>query len=163
LLVVLCGINRIRLAIGIIKTAADFVKDCPCAMVIPLVIFLLVLVFWGFWICGMIMIYSMGTVTNIPGEPYGKILWDPNTKIFLGIFIFSGLWKNAFLMALTQFILASTCCIWYFSHGPGQSLHRPISKSVYRAFRYHLGSLAFGSFILALVQFIRLVLAYVEQ
>lgn len=37
-----------------------------------------------------------------------------------------------------------------------------IATSVWRAFRYHLGSLAFGSFILAVVQFIRVVLEYVK-
>eukprot|EP01016_Furgasonia_blochmanni_P044095 TRINITY_DN6088_c0_g1_i2.p1 TRINITY_DN6088_c0_g1~~TRINITY_DN6088_c0_g1_i2.p1 ORF type:complete len:301 (-),score=73.56 TRINITY_DN6088_c0_g1_i2:215-1039(-) len=40
--------------------------------------------------------------------------------------------------------------------------HRPILRSYWRAFRYHLGSLAFGSLILAIVQAIRLVLAYLH-
>jgi len=79
----------------------------------------------------------------------------------LWYFIFGGLWKNAFLEALCQFILASSVCIWYFSGG--QKAHRPIGRSLHKAWRYHLGSLAFGSLILAIVQFIRLILAYVTE
>jgi hypothetical protein len=66
-------------------------------------------------------------------------------------FIFGGLWKNAFLGALLQFILVSTVAIWYFAQGTGNKAHSPISRSIHRAFRYHLGSLALGSFLLALV------------
>jgi hypothetical protein len=45
----------------------------------------------------------------------------------------------------------STSCIWYFSHGEEGQKHAPVSTSIYRAFRYHLGSLAFGSLLLAIV------------
>lgn len=41
--------------------------------------------------------------------------------------------------------------------------HAPVRTSIYRAFRYHLGSLAFGSLILAIIQFIRVILAYMES
>lgn len=77
-------------------------------------------------------------------------------------FIFGGLWKNAFLGALLQFILVSSVAIWYFSQGTGVA-HKPISRSIYRAFRFHLGSIALGAFLLAVVQFIRLILAYITK
>jgi len=48
--------------------------------------------------------------------------------------------------------------MWYYSHGPGAELDSPILKSFYMAFRYHFGSLAFGSLILAIVQFMQLAL-----
>ena len=35
--------------------------------------------------------------------------------------------------------------------------------SVWRVFRYHLGTVAFGSFIIALVQLIRLIMKYLEK
>ena len=73
-----------------------------------------------------------------------------------------GLWNNAFLLALNQFIIGCSVCIWYFSQGPGMESGGSIRKSVYWAFRYHLGSLAFGSLILAIVQFIRIILEYIK-
>jgi choline transporter-like protein 2/4/5 len=72
-------------------------------------------------------------------------------------FVFGTLWCNALVQAVTTFVIASACCMWYYSHGPGQDLHFPILRSYGRVFRYHLGSLAFGSLILAIVQFLQLV------
>lgn len=39
----------------------------------------------------------------------------------------------------------------------------PVVNSFWRAIRYHLGSLAFGSLILAIVQFIKAMLEYLDQ
>lgn len=42
-------------------------------------------------------------------------------------------------------------------------LKSPIFKSFYNLSRYHLGSVALGSFIIALVQFIRVIFKYLEM
>jgi len=39
----------------------------------------------------------------------------------------------------------------------------PVSRSFYRAFRYHFGSLAFGAFLLALVRLIQIILYYIQK
>ncbi len=71
---------------------------------------------------------------------------------------------NAFLNALNQFVLASSACIWYFNQGKdGVDSKGEVSTSFYRAFRYHLGSLAFGSLIIAIIQFIIAVLEYLKK
>ena len=75
-------------------------------------------------------------------------------------FVFCGLWTNAFLSAVIQFIVASAAVIWYFKQ---ERATMPITRSIYRAFRYHLGSLAFGSFILAVLQMLQLIMLYVEK
>jgi len=40
---------------------------------------------------------------------------------------------------------------------------KPILTSIYYAFRYHLGSIAFGAFILAVIWMIKLILAYIAK
>ena len=39
----------------------------------------------------------------------------------------------------------------------------PILRSVWRFIRYHIGSVAFGSFLVALIKFVRIVLKFVER
>ena len=80
-------------------------------------------------------------------------------------FLFGFLWVTAFLGAMNQFIIASSACIWYFSprsaeNASDKNVKAAVTRSVYRCLCYHLGTLAFGSFLLAVVQMIRLVLAY---
>lgn len=71
-------------------------------------------------------------------------------------FLFATLWCNALLQAIAIFVIASACCMWYYNHGANSELDSPITRSFKMAFRYHFGSLAFGSFILAVVQFLML-------
>lgn len=66
-------------------------------------------------------------------------------------------------MAFVQFVVASCVCIWYFSKNKGHFGFGTIRKSIYYAIRYHLGSLAFGSFLLATVRFIKWYLLYLEK
>jgi|JI6StandDraft_1071083.scaffolds.fasta_scaffold22262_3 choline transporter-like protein 2/4/5 len=74
--------------------------------------------------------------------------------------IFGGFWTVFFVGGLTTFILGSSASIWYYSNDTsGNKPHSPITTSIARAFRYHLGSIAFGSLLLALLAFIRTLVA----
>lgn len=163
LVLIFCLCTRIQMAIAIVQSSADYVRDVLSSLFVPPVSGFCLCLFWAFWIVSIVFVYSIGKITNNPSTPFASVQWTQNTKYMLIVQLFCGLWTNAFISALTQFILASSVCIWYFSQGTGQGVHRPISRSVYRAFRYHLGSIAFGAFILALVQFVRLMLEYVNR
>ena len=47
--------------------------------------------------------------------------------------------------------------------GNGRDFKWPFVSSIYRVFRYHLGSVCVGAFIIALVQFIRAIFAYIDR
>jgi choline transporter-like protein 2/4/5 len=38
--------------------------------------------------------------------------------VSLYYFFFGILWTNAYLGALSIFVIASCCCMWYFTQGP---------------------------------------------
>lgn len=76
----------------------------------------------------------------------------------------AGFWLVFFVSGFTTFVLCSSACIWYYSNSAvGGKPHRPILASVGRAFRYHLGSIAFGSLILALLAMVRVLVAILEH
>lgn len=82
--------------------------------------------------------------------------WDETAEYYWYYWVFGLLWINAFFQAMNQFVIGSAAAIWYFSPRDPKDknnklVERPVSRSVWRCFRYHLGSLAFGSFILAIV------------
>mmetsp|Transcript_21934 Transcript_21934/g.55849 ORF Transcript_21934/g.55849 Transcript_21934/m.55849 type:complete len:954 (+) Transcript_21934:140-3001(+) len=76
---------------------------------------------------------------------------------------FTLLWNNAFLIALGQTIIAGAVGIWFFTPKAEKGKRGTVLKSTKMVFRYHLGSLALGSFIIAVVQFIRYVMKYFEK
>jgi hypothetical protein len=59
-----------------------------------------------------------------------------------------------FLEAMGDYWTCSTVAIWYFEQGDPSS---PICRSIARSFK-QVGSIAFGSLIVAIVVFIRIVL-----
>lgn len=125
-------------------------------MTVPFFILIPYAVFLGIYLIGFLLVYSSGTQTYPNG--YCTITLSDEQKYYLWYWTFMFLWFFAFLDALTQFVLASTVAIWYFSQ---ENCHKPVTRSFYRAFRYHLGSIAFGSLLVAIVQIVRLYLYYI--
>eukprot|EP00428_Durinskia_dybowskii_P011728 CAMPEP_0170225016 /NCGR_PEP_ID=MMETSP0116_2-20130129/12214_1 /TAXON_ID=400756 /ORGANISM="Durinskia baltica, Strain CSIRO CS-38" /LENGTH=978 /DNA_ID=CAMNT_0010475731 /DNA_START=21 /DNA_END=2957 /DNA_ORIENTATION=+ len=80
-------------------------------------------------------------------------------RFAVSFFVF--LWNNAFLVAMGQILIAMCVAIWFFAKERGKKWILP--TAVKTIFRYHLGSVLFGSFIVAVVQFIRYCLKYLEK
>lgn len=76
------------------------------------------------------------------------------------IFMFGFFWIMAFIIAILQFTVASTVALWYFNAGSDAGDSVSVCKGVYWAFRYHLGSLAFGSLLIAIVTMIKVLFEY---
>ena len=63
-------------------------------------------------------------------------------------------------------MIAAMACMWYFAgEGSDMATGEKDTSSVFRAMKwgtwYHCGSIAFGSFIIALVSMIRVVFEYI--
>ncbi|GFO29553.1 choline transporter-like protein 2 [Plakobranchus ocellatus] len=77
--------------------------------------------------------------------------------------LFMLLWGLNFIVALGHMTLAGAFASYYWAWEKPRDIPAfPLTSSVYRSIRYHLGSLAFGSFIIAVVQMIRIALEYLE-
>lgn len=67
----------------------------------------------------------------------------------------------AFVLSLGNFVVGASTAQWYFNGG--QPKPGIVRRSYWWAFRYHLGSIAFGSCILAIIWFIRIIFEYMYQ
>lgn len=73
-----------------------------------------------------------------------------NLYMFFGI-----LWICQFLKAKTQFITMVSASTYYFNSDKETEGHADLDLAVQFTYKFHIGSLAFGSFIIALVEFIK--------
>uniref|UniRef100_A0A671T8Q1 Choline transporter-like protein n=1 Tax=Sinocyclocheilus anshuiensis TaxID=1608454 RepID=A0A671T8Q1_9TELE len=81
---------------------------------------------------------------------------------FYNIFLF--FWCANFVTALGQMTLAGAFASYYWApNKPSDMPAYPLCASLGRSLRYHTGSLAFGSLILAIVQIIRVLLEYIDH
>ncbi|NXK00914.1 CTL2 protein, partial [Corythaixoides concolor] len=81
---------------------------------------------------------------------------------FFNLFMF--FWLVNFVIALGQVTLAGAFASYYWAFKkPDDMPAFPLFSAFSRALRYHTGSLAFGSLILAIVQVIRVILEYLDH
>jgi len=84
------------------------------------------------------------------------------------LMILGMVWLSAFLIAANEFVVIVSTCTWYFSRKdipdddgiPGDA---EVYKGFWWSIRYHVGTLAFGSFILTLVWLIRVIFEYIGE
>ncbi|GBG31583.1 Choline transporter-like protein 2 [Hondaea fermentalgiana] len=90
-----------------------------------------------------------------------------NTWLFVYNF-FGFLWTNQFIAAVGATTIAGAVSSWYWASEFEKEKRkkmpkRPVLAALHRTFRFHLGSLAFGAFVIAVVQLIRAALAYLDK
>lgn len=154
-----CCYDKIRVALAVITAAAHFVMNTKRILFHPLLLALCFVLWFAVWLVGAVYIFSVGTITKHPSYPIAEVDWDETTRYVVIYFIFGLLWVNAFFIAMFQFTIAVAAATWYFSYGTDHSGAK-ICKGICWGMGYHAGSLAFGSFLLALIWMIQLVFEY---
>ncbi|XP_044728257.1 choline transporter-like 2 [Chrysoperla carnea] len=86
---------------------------------------------------------------------YMKYLHITNIVVFI--------WAMFFVSALGEMILAGTFASWFWTFNKHNVPSCTLFKSIYRTFRYHLGTIAFGSLVITICRIIRLILEYIDQ
>ena len=66
-------------------------------------------------------------------------------------------------MAITMMSISGAICSWYWVIDKSDTPRLAITQAVWRTCRYHIGACALGSFIIAVVEFMRAVLAYIDK
>lgn len=159
-----CYRQALRLAISIFQVTADFISNTMRVLFVPPLFFVLVVAWFVAWTYSAAWVWSVGE--PVPREDYPfltEIIWTDETRYVFLYHLFGFLWINAFLIGLCQFTLAVTCCTWYFTCNSDTKGSGSVSTGFYWTFRYHLGSIAFGSFIIAVVQMIRIIFEYYKK
>ena len=160
-LMVCCRWSRIMLAITIIQAAADFVTDYQRLLLVPILNTLALFAYLTLWICTGAYIFSVGESIYQDGQVYGRIVWSTTTKAFWWIHVIALLWVIAFLMYLSHFVIAVAAIKWYFAPNR-DNIEDPMMTGYMWGLSYHFGSLAIGSFIIAIIWIVQVTLAYLE-
>lgn len=125
---------------------------------VPPINFLCIMLFIVYWLLVAIYLYSVGEVVKKPKSlPFGTFQHSKTVKYMAFYHLFALLWILAFLMAAADFILSAACAFWY--HKKSES---PILSGTKILFRYHTGSVAFGSLLIAIVWLAQIILEYVS-
>ncbi|CDW74451.1 UNKNOWN [Stylonychia lemnae] len=165
LLAICCCWGAIRLAAAIMQAASDFVRNTPQIFFVPAIFFFIISSWIVFWIISAIWVFSVGTIEKRDGSPFAEMKWETTTRYVWIYHLFGLLWISAFIIACAQFIIAAVAALWYFSQG-GSSDDKGkanLRMGIKWIFRYHVGSIAFGSLLIAIMQMIKLIFEYLRR
>ncbi|XP_071155589.1 choline transporter-like protein 2 isoform X2 [Mytilus edulis] len=184
--------SRICLAIELIKEGSRAIGNMIFTLFWPIIPFLLqicLLIYMGFS-CAYIAsmgnseFYSNSTNVTANGVDYylSRTPCTPDSSTagqlcdfvkyggeeyiipVLVFMLFMFLWVMNFIVALGQMTLAGSFASYYWAFEKPKDIPAfPLTAAFYRSLRYHLGTLAFGSLIIAIIQMIRIVLEYLDH
>ena len=156
-------IRKIAMAVAIMKVASKAMMAMPTIVIFPLIvtIFVSALLAYYIWVI-LYMVTPKATVSAIYVN--GQNLWtDPNvSNVSIAVHTFGFLWTLFFLGGLNQVTISGAIGSWYWSKD-NKVPRLPVLKSFYRTVRYHLGSIAVGSLLIAIVEFIRIILYQLQR
>ena len=140
-------------------------RDNLRIFLLPLGSYIVIAVWCVFWIGGAAAIFSIGNPEpREDGFPFlTEIKWTSTTRYAFFYDVFGLFWVTAFIIGTTQFIIGCSACLWYFEKESPSKGQGTVGKAFWWAYRYHLGSVAFGSFLIAVCQMIRFLFEYYRK
>ncbi|KPI95519.1 CTL-like protein 2 [Papilio xuthus] len=89
---------------------------------------------------------------------------SPHSILYLHLVNLLGFfWTMFFISGVADMMLASTFSTWYWTMHKKNLPFFTLTAGVYRTLRYHLGTVALGSLIIAIVRVIRVILEYIDH
>uniref|UniRef100_A0A8C8HV44 Choline transporter-like protein n=1 Tax=Oncorhynchus tshawytscha TaxID=74940 RepID=A0A8C8HV44_ONCTS len=163
LLLMLFMRKRVALTIALFHVAGKVFIHLPLLTLQPFCTFLALLLFWFYW---SLVLLFLGTTGNpVQNEETGLTEFRLTGPLqYMTWYHAVGLiWISEFILACQQMTVAGAVVTYYFTRDKNKLPVTPILSSSLRLMRYHLGTVAKGSFIITLVKIPRLFLMYVHN
>ena len=97
------------------KASAKFIAQNLRIFILPFISYVFVTIWICLWFVGAAYMYTVGyAVPRKDLEFSTEIMWDKYTKPIIVYYILGAFWLTAFILGVTQFIIAAATVIWYF-------------------------------------------------
>jgi len=176
-------LRRVKVAVGVIKVSVGAFGKIPSLIFFPLVPTVMMILLGVYWLATMIFLFSSGEMkmqscTMDAGAPpmlfckdttnsdtchcgYATT-WDRNLQGALLFYVFGFLWSSQWIIAMCYLVVACVFTQYYFLGGNYNAVkNSPVLSAMKKMTFYHTGTAAVGSFFVSILQFVRLVMAFI--
>ena len=167
------GYRQLKTAIDVIDASADFLRDTLRIIGLSVVFFLIQMVFFFLWMFALVCVMSMGDVKATPKTlgkytPQARTFSMPNgnNNVYFGMMlylIFALLWIVTFMKYKTALITMISASTYYFNSTEDKDGEAEVGFATSCVYKYHLGTIAFGSFLIALIEFIKVIFEFMAE
>jgi len=159
-----CCYNAVKLGIAVFKTTSQYVQANMQIFFLPAWATVVCVAWLCLWMGSAVFVFSVGT--PMPREGYEfitEIKWSDETRYIFFYHVFGLFWINAFIIGCTEFIIGASACLWYFECNTDSKGKGTVMRGFHWLWRYHMGSIAFGAFCIAICQMIRFLFEYYRK
>jgi hypothetical protein len=171
---VFCASSSISIACGCVEAACECMFDMPSLLLLPITAAGTKLLVALILISGFMALVSCGNVTSHTATIGGtqvsglsrKFEFTQDQKYMMLYYLFGYYWILELCNAMNLFIISYSVVLWYYKpkqNGKKGSPRLPALRGLFAGLTFHLGSLAFGACIIAIVQMVRTFLAFVQR
>ncbi|XP_046396983.1 choline transporter-like protein 1 isoform X2 [Ischnura elegans] len=153
LLILVVMRKRIELVVLMFKEAGTALHSMPGLLAQPLVTYACIAVTVWLWLYVALWVESAGTLTKVSSSSY-RFLKDNTMKFTRWYNLMGFFWISQFIFGCQNMVIAGATTTWFFNANKDQ-LNSPIKEGIWRLIRYHLGSVALGSLLVAIVMLAR--------
>ncbi|KXJ82113.1 hypothetical protein RP20_CCG015664 [Aedes albopictus] len=158
-LIVLVMRKRIRLVVQLFREAGKAISNMPFLLLEPILTFVSIAAVIVLYVYFTMWVESSGML-RVENNQSAKYVKD-STMLFTRWYnLLAFFWFCQFIIGCQHMVIAGAVACWFFTRNKSK-LGSPILKSFGNLLRYHMGTVALGSFIIAVVQFLRAVLKVV--
>ncbi|XP_044255980.1 choline transporter-like protein 1 [Tribolium madens] len=153
IIVLICMFKRIKLVIRLFKEAIKVIFGIPVIVFEPVLTFVASTILLIIFVFFLIVMSTAGILQKIDFDMCDYI---PNFAILFTLFLHLviSLWMWQFIIGCQHVVISGAVASYYFARDKS-SVVSPVYTSFYNLVRYHLGSVAFGSFIITIIALIR--------
>jgi len=164
-LCVFCFYKHVAQAIEVIDAAADFAVENKRVIAVPILYFVLTMVSFFVWLYSFACVVALnpikagsGAIPQDRDVEWKGYLWTAALGMVFGI-----LWIMAWWTYSAKFVIMAAATTYYFNSDAEHEGQAEVWYSFKLAHIYHTGSIAAGAFIIALIEFIKLVFMYLAK
>jgi len=164
--------EQISVACRILALSAEALTDMPYLVFYPIGQAIVVLLYFVLF-CGIaVLLSSAGTFTKDYQYGNAVMTYEDEANQLFAFWLFGAFWNVAFIEAIGFMVISFCCCMWFFAPRPEEaepdSTEREmpdnvLTKAIKMTLGHHLGTLATGSLIIAIVRMMRVALEYIES
>lgn len=174
--------NKLAGLAALFEEAGVCMLELPGLLIAPLIAFVVLIAFLTFWIYVVMCIATANSPDSTMLDPDANIIHHNTTleggksnsqddyksllkveyveakwiRSMFWIYLVGLIWTVEFIFACQQFALAAAVAYWYFR----KPTNSPTWYAIGKLLKYHLGTVAKGSFIITLFKIPRLILTY---
>ncbi|XP_017107767.2 choline transporter-like 1 [Drosophila bipectinata] len=179
--------NKLSGLSALFEEAGQCMMNLPGLLIAPLLAFVVLTAFLSFWVAVVICLATASSPGQSPialfdntaaqkqplpanavfvannsslndGRTIARVEYDDAgvLRSMFWIYVVGLIWTVEFIFACQQFALAAAVAFWYF----GKPTTTPTIYAIGKLIKYHLGTVAKGSFVITLFKIPRLILTY---